>query len=183
MRYFIALAQERNFTRASQRLCIAQPPLTRQIKAIEAELGTELFVRTSKGVNLTDAGRVLLVDAPKVLALSEQAVERAKRAGHGFTGRLDVGVFGSGMLSIIPSVLGDFHEALSDVAVHLHAMTKIEQLAALRDGRISVGFNRIFPAEPDIGVEIVSSERLVAAVCADQKICVKRRVSLLDLDD
>jgi DNA-binding transcriptional LysR family regulator len=111
MRYFLALAEELNFGRAAARLHMAQPPLTRQIRAIEEELGTELFVRTPKGVELTAAGQTLLDEVPNILSLAERARERTQRAGQGLTGQLDVGIFGSGVLDVIPRLLAAFHQA------------------------------------------------------------------------
>ncbi|WP_442975507.1 LysR family transcriptional regulator, partial [Salmonella enterica] len=94
----LVLAEERNFRRAAERLHMAQPPLTRQIRALEDELGAPLFVRTPKGVELTEAGLALLDEVPNLLKLADRAKERTQLTGKGLTGKLDVGVFGSGVL-------------------------------------------------------------------------------------
>jgi DNA-binding transcriptional LysR family regulator len=83
MRYFLALAEELNFGRAAERLHMAQPPLTRNIRALEEELGTPLFIRTAKGAELTEAGRALLDEVPNILALSRRAEEQTQLAGKG----------------------------------------------------------------------------------------------------
>ena len=94
MRQFLAVAEERNFTRAAERLHMAQPPLSRQIKALEDEMGAPLFLRTPAGVELTEAGQALLDEVPNLLHLAQRAAERTRRAAQGLTGQLDVGIYG-----------------------------------------------------------------------------------------
>src|SRR6185437_12581826 len=95
IRYFLAVAEERNVTRAAEKLGIGQPPLSQQIHALEAELGVRLFRRTGHGVVLTEAGEALLVDARRLLESASQAVANAQRAGRGETGQLNIGFTGS----------------------------------------------------------------------------------------
>lgn len=183
MRYFLAVAEEGHFGRAAERLHMAQPPLSRQIKAIEEKLGAPLFVRTTKGVDLTAAGAALLAEVPNLLALAQRATERARRAGAGLTGQLDVGLFGSGVLDAIPRVLARFHALRPEVKIRLHNLTKAEQLQALHERRIAVGFNRLVPEEPGIVVEQVLREPLVVAMPAHHPLSVRPSVALEDLDD
>lgn len=143
---------------------MAQPPLSRHIQALEDELGVALFVRTPKGMQLTEAGRVLADGARHLLALGEQTAERTRLAGQGMTGRLDVGLFGSGVLDVIPRLLARFHSQRPHVRIVLHNLTKAEQLQALRERRIAVGFNRLVPPEPDIAIETLLREPLVVAL-------------------
>jgi LysR family transcriptional regulator, benzoate and cis,cis-muconate-responsive activator of ben and cat genes len=182
MRYFLALAQELNFGRAAERLHIAQPPLTRQIRALENELGTTLFTRTTKGAELTEAGRALLEEVPNILALTRRAEERTELAGKGFSGRLDVGIFTSGVLSAIPRLLADFHIERPDVKIALHNSTKSQQIDALRERRLTVAFNRLVPQTEDIEVEVVQSEPFIVALYETSPLCAKKAVSLSDLD-
>ena len=107
LRYFVAVAEERHIGRAAQRLRISQPPLTRQIHQLENELGTVLFTRTSRGMTLTEAGRVFLADAQTLLELTDRASQRAQRAGSGALGRIDIAVFGTGIFGAIPLLLRD----------------------------------------------------------------------------
>jgi DNA-binding transcriptional LysR family regulator len=183
MRYFLALAQELNFGRAAERLHIAQPPLTRHIRALEDELGTPLFVRTAKGARLTEAGRALLDEVPNILALARRAEERAQLAGKGFTGRLDVGIFSSGVLNVIPRLLASFHIERPEVKIGLHNMSKAAQIEALRERRITIGFNRLVPAEDDITTEVVRREPFLVALYEGHPLCSKKAVTLRDLDD
>lgn len=183
MRYFLALAEERNFTRAAGRLHMAQPPLTRQIQALEEELGASLFLRSNKGVTLTEAGQALLEEVPNLLALAQRAKERTLLASEGHTGQLDVGIFGSGVLDVIPRILGRFHSARPEVKIVLHQLTKTEQIDALRERRISVGFNRLIPPEEDLSVMTVLRETMMIALPAKHALCKKQEITIRDLSN
>ncbi|MCM0044028.1 MAG: LysR family transcriptional regulator [Burkholderiaceae bacterium] len=183
MRYFLAVAEERNFTRAAQRLHMAQPPLTRQIRALEEDIGTPLFTRTGKGVELTGAGEALLDEVPNLLALAQRAKEKAALAGEGQSGRLDIGIFGSGVLDVIPRILARFHGERPEVKIVLHSLTKTEQIAALRERRIGVGFNRLVPPEDDLAVEEVLRESMTVALPAHDPLAKQASVTIPDLSD
>ena len=183
MRYFLALAEERNFTRAAERLHMAQPPLTRQIRALEEELGATLFVRTSKGVDLTEAGQALLDEVPNLLSLAQRARERTVAASQGLSGRLDVGIFGSGVLDVIPRILARFHAERPEVKIVLHNLTKTQQIEALRERRISVGFNRLVPPEDDLRVETILREAMAVALPAKHPLTRHKEIHITDLSD
>lgn len=183
MRYFLALAQELNFGRAAQRLHITQPPLTRHIHALEEELGMPLFVRTTKGAELTAAGQALLDEVPNILMLAQRAEERTLLAGQGYAGGLEVGIFSSGVLNVIPQLLAEFHRERPGIKIGLHNMAKAEQIAALRERRITIGFNRLVPETEDIIVEPVLREPFLVAFHEGHRLHAKKTVSLRDLDD
>lgn len=181
LRYFVAVAEEENIGRAAARLHISQPPLTRQIQQLEEELGVTLFIRTPRGMELTQAGELFLAEARNIRALVEQATERTQRAGQGKLGRLDVGIFGSAILDAIPKLLLSFRNRYPDVKVVLHTMTKAEQLEALRQRRITVGFNRMLSPLDDIGVRQVTTEGLLVAVQADHPLAHQPVVRFAEL--
>ncbi|MBL4612608.1 MAG: LysR family transcriptional regulator [Emcibacter sp.] len=162
--YFIAVAEEKNIGRAAIRLNISQPPLTRQVQKLENELGVSLFTRTPKGVELTEAGELFLVEARNICSVIERATERTQRAGKGKLGRLDVAIFGSGILNDIPKILLTYKNAYPDAKVVLHTMEKAEQIEALRQRRINVGFNRLLTPLPDISFELITTEKLYLAI-------------------
>jgi len=141
-----------------------------------------LFVRTPKGVTLTEAGRTLLEEVPNLLALTQQATERTRLAGRGLIGRLDVGLFGSGVLDVIPRMLARFHQARPEVKIVLHNLTKDRQLQALRERRITVGSNRLVPREPGISIETVLREPLAIAIAAAHPLAVRPSLRIPDLD-
>ncbi|MCH8179745.1 MAG: LysR family transcriptional regulator [Proteobacteria bacterium] len=183
LKYFLAVAQELNIGRAAARLHISQPPLTRQIKALEDELGVELFVRTAKGVELTQAGEMFKEEAHNIRMLVEAGIDRVQRAGEGKLGRIDVGIFGSGIYDIIPKLLQDFRRKLPGVNVVLHTMNKNEQIEALRQRRITVAFNRMTEPQPDIGRELVATECLYAALPEDHPLAALKAVPLRAMAD
>lgn len=181
MRYFQVLAEELNFGRAAARLHMAQPPLTRQIQALEHDLGTALFERTPRGVLLTIAGQTLYDEVPNILSLVARARSRTEQAGQGRLGRIDVGIFGASILNVIPRVLSRFRAEHPEVELFLHTMTKAEQIEALRERRITVGFNRLVPKEPDIAFSIVLRERYLVALPASHRLCANAEITLTDM--
>jgi DNA-binding transcriptional LysR family regulator len=181
IKYFVAVAQELNFGRAALALNISQPPLTRQIQQLEEEIGAPLFERTAKGVTLTQAGELLLQESLNIQSLVEQAVERTQRAAQGKLGRIDVGIFGSGVLSMIPRLLLRFRTAYPDVNIVLHAMNKTEQIEALRQHRITVGFNRMLEPIPDIRIELVKTEPVLVALPEGHPLVAQEAIPLAAL--
>jgi LysR family transcriptional regulator, benzoate and cis,cis-muconate-responsive activator of ben and cat genes len=164
LRSFIAVAEEQSIGRAALRLHISQPPLTRQIHQLEEDVGAQLLQRTSRGVLLTDAGRLFLDEARNIVALAGLARERTRKAGQGKLGRVDIGIFGSAIFGTIPKMLLAYRQAYPEVNIVLHSMNKGEQVDALRERRINVGFNRLLPKTPDITSELIAMEKLYLAV-------------------
>jgi LysR family transcriptional regulator, benzoate and cis,cis-muconate-responsive activator of ben and cat genes len=181
LKYFIAVAEELNIGRAATRLHISQPPLTRQIQQLEEEFGAQLFLRTARGVELTQAGETFLRDARNIRDLMEQASERAREAGQGKQGKMDIGIFGSGILDVIPKVLHAFRATHPNVQIALHTMTKKEQIEALRQHRISAGFNRMLAPLPDISSELVMIESIMVAVSESHPLAAKPAILLKEL--
>jgi LysR family transcriptional regulator, benzoate and cis,cis-muconate-responsive activator of ben and cat genes len=182
LRYFVAVAEETNIGRAANRLNISQPPLTRQIHQLEKEVGTSLFQRTSKGVQMTNAGKVLLEEARNILVLADRARQRTRLAGTGQSGRLDIGVFGSNILAI-PALLQTFGQRFPDIDVVVHAMNKEKQLEALYDRRVTVGFNLLGLKLAGIANEKVRAEPLVVALNSNDPLCRQQAIALRSLHD
>lgn len=182
LRYFVAVAEEGNIGSASRKLHISQPPVTRQIKKLEQEVGGDLFVRTPKGVELTDAGRTLLKEARDILAHAKLAITRSRSAHLGEIGSLDVGFMGSPIYSTVPKLLRDFRVRQPNVSIALHRMGKQEQIDALRDGRIHVGIARYFQSEPDLSSVQVSMEPPMMAI-SDKAIGRVTELKLSEMRD
>ena len=140
LRYFIAVAEEQNVTRAAARLHVSQPPLTRQIRDLETELGVALFERTAKTIRLSEAGRVFLREAKAALQRVEAAVTAARAAALGRQSELRIGHAPSATADLLPAVLRAFHKKLPGVRLTLHDLTATEILDGLRDGRLDAGF-------------------------------------------
>jgi len=181
LKNFIAVAEELNIGRAAQRLYISQPHLTRQIQQLEEELEVQLLLRTPKGVELTQAGELFLEEARNIRSLMEQGIERTKRTSQGKLGRLDIGIFGTGILQAIPEILRQFRETNPDVKVVLHPMSKDEQVKALRQKRISIGFHRMPQLLPDIENLLIVNERLYLAINVNHPLCQQEAVSFMEL--
>lgn len=183
LRYFVAVADEGNVSGAARLLNVSQPPVTRQIHQLEQEIGQELFVRSSRGVELTAAGTALLSDARKILAQTRVATERANAAALGKIGPLNIGYFGSIIYSFLPSIVRRFRALTPGAEISLHPVAKIAQVEALRNGQIDIGFSRYYPYEADIVVECVGRERLFFAVPEGMNSARRKAVLLEDLRD
>ena len=167
LRYFVAVAEELNFTRAAERLHMAQPPLSTQIKALEEELGAELFLRDKRRVFLTQAGQELLERARAILHAAQQAKSATRDAAAGIAGRLALGYTASAMFTErLPAAIRRFRNAHPRVDLALHEMTSLDQLDALDARRLEVGILRKPDVNPPNGVLIEAwyHAPLVAAV-------------------
>jgi len=184
LRYFVAVAEELHMGRAAERLHIAQPPLSRQIRDLERELGAPLFERIPRGVELTPAGRAFLPEARLILAQAERAQRTVRRAARGEIGRLRVGfVEAAADAAVLPDVLGFFRLHLPDIGVSLFEMDALEQAEALRAERIDVGMLDSPPADAVrwLHVEPVYADPKVAAVPQAHPLADRTRLGLGDL--
>jgi DNA-binding transcriptional LysR family regulator len=181
LRYFVAVVRERSFRAAASVVNISQPPLTRQVQQLEEVLGVQLLIRGTKGVELTIAGAMFYTEACNILGLMDQAVVKAKLAGAGELGRLDVGVFGSAVLDAVPRIIISFRELYPQVEVVLHNMDREHQIQALRERRIVVGFNRFFREEADLTWETLVTEMMLVAVPSNHRLAKNRSLSIEDL--
>ena len=164
LRYFIAVAEERSFSRAALRLHISQPPLSTQIMMLEEELGTRLFDRGNRGVTLTAAGSVFYEDMRAVLARLEQGRRRAQQAGQGEVGTLAVGFVSIADYGILPPALKAFRSQFPGVEVQLHELTTDAQMRELRAGRLDVGIALGPIQEAEFCFEPLLQEELVLAL-------------------
>lgn len=139
LRYFVAVAEERHFGRAAQRLAMTQPPLSQQIRALEGALGAPLFVRTNRSVELTAVGRQLLPEVRRILADAEALPALAQGLAHGEVGTLSLGFVSTADYGILPPLLREFGVRYPRVRLQLLEATSDVQVEALMDGRIDAG--------------------------------------------
>ncbi len=180
---FIAVAEERHFGRAAVRLHMTQPPLTRRMNRLERDIGVRLFRRTAVGVELTEPGAVLLDRAYRMVRLSEHAVERTRLADAGQVGQLVVGYFGSTIFDAVPRLLRGFLHVHPEVTVRLERAAKNVQAEAVLDGRMHVGFSRLYREEPGLRVRRIDREPLFVAVPATHALLRQGEVRVADLRD
>jgi DNA-binding transcriptional LysR family regulator len=183
LRYFLAVAEELNFTRAAERLNISQPPLTQQIKALEAELGLALFDRSAYRIELTDAGRVFAAEAGRILGELRNAVHLAQRAAAGAVGRVRVGFTESASFNpLVTGALRRFRAASPDVEISLAEHPSTALAAALRAGDIDVAFVRPpLSTEEGIAFELLEKEELVAALPSGHAFADRGDLELAEL--
>ncbi|HYH11959.1 MAG TPA: LysR family transcriptional regulator, partial [Thermomicrobiales bacterium] len=181
LRYFVAVAEELHFTRAAERLGMAQPPLSQQIRGLERELGVELFRRTKRRVELTEPGRVLLDSARRTLAEAATTVHDVQRAARGEVGRLAVGFVGAAVADVLPRILRHYTDGFPDVELDLRQCSTAEQVDRLRDGALHVGFLRPPIHEPALETQVVARERLLVVVPVRHRLAKRESVDLREL--
>jgi DNA-binding transcriptional LysR family regulator len=184
LRYFVAVAEECHFGRAAARLHIAQPPLSQQIRQLEADLGVELFTRTTRRVDLTPAGQRYLERARSILAQVAAAGAEAGRVAAGELGRVSLGFTGSATYELLPSLARALRRDLPGIELDLRGeMLTPRQVEALRAGVLDVGFLRPPTPAPDLDLQVLRREALVAAIPAAHPLAERKRVRLRDLAD
>jgi len=181
LRYFVAVAEELHFGHAAARLHMAQPPLSQQIKTLETELGVQLFHRTKRKVDLTDAGRLFLPEARAALAQASHAEGVARRAQRGEIGRLRLAFITSAAQSLLPCIIRTFRTDNPGVDIELLELTPARQVEALDEGRVDVAFLRPPLARPDFVVQSLLKEPLVVALPTGHPMAKRRGVKLRDL--
>jgi len=183
LRYFVAVAEERHFGRAAERLHIAQPPLSQQIRRLEAELGVTLLHRTTRSVEVAPAGEVLLVRAREILAAVDGATEDTRRAARGEFGRLAVGFTGSATYELLPKLADALRRALPGVVLDLRGeLLTPAQVASLLDGTLDLGLLRPPVRERALAVEVVRREPLVAVLPQAHPLAAADSVPLEELE-
>ncbi|MCX2946943.1 LysR substrate-binding domain-containing protein [Lentzea sp. NEAU-D7] len=182
LRYFVAVAEERHFGRAAERLHMAQPPLSQQIQQLEAELGVTLLHRTTRKVELTDAGTVYLDRARAVLAAVDDAGAEARRVAEGLQGRLVVGCVGSATYSLLPAFARALREELPAVDfVFRGEMLAPDQLESLLARRVDLALLRPPVDDPAVRVTAVRRDRLIVALPGDHELARRKRLKIEDL--
>ena len=185
LRYFIAVAEELHFTRAAERLHIGQPPLSHAIQVLEADVGARLFERTKRWVRLTEAGKLFLADARRILALSEQATETARRAQRGEAGELRIGfTFSTPFTPLFAAVINRYRHEYPAVSLILHEMSTLRQLDGLGQRSLDLGFIR--PPEvaiPEaIALTTLREDPLVVVLSSAHPLAAQESIAIKDLN-
>ena len=182
LQYFVAVAEELHFGRAAKRVHISQPPLSMQIRNLEEELGAQLFTRTSRRVELTEAGKLFLKDVRRILKDIESTVKTTQDTARGVIGRLAVGFVSPAMDTFLPPAILDFRRQYPGIVLSLSELLTNEQLESLYSGRIQVGFVRVYHHDlQDLCHEIVWREPYVLALPEKHPLAAKEEVALSEL--
>src|ERR1035438_5982212 len=153
LRYFLAVAETLHFSQAAQRLGIAQPPLSQQIRRLEEHLGHRLFDRTTRGVKLTPAGQLLAERARSTMEKVQDDLAQVRRLGRGEEGTLTVGFSGSVMFTELPAAIEGYRSEYPKVELRLRELVTAAQIAALLDGTIDLAFLR--DGDPTDGIRMI----------------------------
>ena len=185
LRYFVAVARERHFTRAANALGISQPPLSQQIKRLEEEVGTPLFRRLTRGVELTEAGEAFYEDACKILALSDAALEKARGIARGLNGSLSIGITSSDAFHPkIFALIRQFQVQNMAVQVHQVEANMSSLTTMLAEGELDIAFVRL-PCESSkaFNLRIIDVEPMVIALHRDHPLAGENALSLVQLQE
>ena len=185
MKYTVAIAEEKSFTRAAQRCFVVQSALSRQIKSLESELGVRLFARTSRKVEVTPAGEAFVKQARLCLQAAERAKASAAAAHGEIRGSLTIGVIPTVTAVDVAAVLGAFHRSYPEVGVHVRTGGSDEFLRRIAAGELDVGLLGLAEGVTPRGVQTreLSRERLVAVLSEGHRLAGRRRLHLEDLAD
>lgn len=183
LRYFVALAEEKHFGRAAQRLFITQPPLSMALKALESELGVSLLERDAKHVRLTPAGQAFLVEARKVLAQLQHASEVVRNVAQGKLGGLKIGITGSMIYRGVPGYCTAFRQDHPLVDISLHEVSTGDQLRMLARGELDLGFLNISSPTEELDILPLGAEPLVCCLPSTHRLAGQKTINLQDLAD
>jgi DNA-binding transcriptional LysR family regulator len=186
LRYFVAVAEELNFTRAAEKLHLAQPSLTRQIHNLEEELGVRLLDRGRNQVSLTEEGRRFLVDARRLVALSLESVKAVQRFSRGESSQMNIGYLFKFNFDLLPATLTAFYQACPEIAVNLFDMPPAEQLGALEARKIDLGFVGLRPPAATknmamLAWECIAHHNVVVVLPARHPLAKRKKINLSEL--
>jgi DNA-binding transcriptional LysR family regulator len=181
LRYFVAVAEELHFGRAANRLHIAQPPLSQQIRKLEDILGHALFTRTSRAVKLTSAGQTFLDRARRTLQSVQEDLDEARSIGRGEEGFLRVGFISSSMLTPLPAMLGQYRREYPRVNLQLHESYTSQVMQSLIKGTLDAGFLRDGDPSDSLDIKPLFAEPFVAVLPADHSLAKRSFISAGDL--
>lgn len=178
LRYFIAVAEELHFGRAAERLHMAQPPLSQQIRQLEDELGFTLFYRTKRVVKLTEAGQIFLDEIRPLFRQLDRAIQRGQLASRGEVGQLVIGFVSSSMYNVLPRILQTFRNQVPGVTLTLAELTTDQQIQQLSDGEIDVGLMRPPVDNPQFDTLLLLQESLMVALPAAHPLASQTTLAL-----
>ena len=183
LRAFVAVAEQLNFRRAAQHLNIAQPAVTRAVRQLEDAVGVSLLRRTTRRVELTEAGSAFVAEARLALAHAEQAMVFAQDAAHGKRGQLKVAYTHASISGPVPEIVTRYRNRYPSVRLTLQELWSDQQAVALENGDIDIGFGMPAAIRPSLDYLIINSEPFVAVLPHDHALAAKPVLSIAELRD
>lgn len=183
LRYFSTLAEELNFTRAAKKLHVSQPPLSFQIANLEQELGAQLFHRTSRSVELSEAGKAFWPHVRAILERVEEARHHVQRVAAGLEGRVKIGLAGSHFLGPLPHFIGEFRAMRPHFDIVLHEMMPSDHLQALREGGVDISLTRSPLADAHLTAQRLWADPVIAALPKGHRLAGRKKLRLGELRD
>ncbi len=182
LRYFVAVAEERNISRAAERLHMAQSPLSAAIRQLEQEIGAELLARSSRGVTLTPAGDVLLRRSRRVLEEIDGAVAATRRAATGQLGTMRIGFSWSARFATLPTLAQRFAAGHPEVTIVTQEMWNADMPRALRSATIDLAMSMCPERDGQLAYELLRRERVVALLPKDHALAARSELDLRELN-
>ncbi len=178
LRYFVAVAEELNFTRAAQRMCTVQPSLSQQIKDLEAEVGVQLLTRTNRKVELTLEGEAFLKEALLCLEHAEKAINDARKIANIQKDQLNIGFVPVAEMKVFPYIMPNIRAHFPSLKIHFHSLTDAEQFRALKKGTIDIAFTRYPDASEELAHIQVFQEPLALIIPKSSSVADQRHISI-----
>ncbi len=184
LRYFVAVATDLNFSKAAEKLLVAQPAVSKQIADLEQEIGTPLLLRTTRTVQLTAAGKMFLRNARVILMDAESAKDQALRIARGEAGEFKVGFFASPTMFFLPDLIRRYRLMSPEVTIQMRELTPdLKVTALLADGKIDIAFTRtLLPEYPNLEVMPLFQEHFYAVVAETHPLASRQKIQLSDLE-
>ena len=178
LRYFVAVAEELNFTKAAQRMCTVQPSLSQQIKDLEQEVGVQLLLRSNRKVELTEEGKAFLKEALLSLEHAEKAISDARKVAYTSKDQLQIGFVPVAEMKIFPYIMPNIRAHFPELKIDFHSLTDAEQFKALKKGDIDIAFTRYIDDSEDLENVQIFNEPLALIVPKDSAVAAQRYVSI-----
>ncbi|MGE8683748.1 MAG: DNA-binding transcriptional regulator HcaR [Acinetobacter sp.] len=183
LRYFIAVAEELNFTKAAQRMCTVQPSLSQQIKDLEQEVGVQLLMRTNRKVELTAEGAAFLKEARLSLEHAEKAIMDARQIAQLGKEQLNIGFVPVAEMKVFPYIMPNIRAQFPELKIHFHSLMDVEQIAALDKGEIDIAFTRYVEDSPEIESVQIFTEPLALIVPKNSPLAEQRHISIKSMNN
>lgn len=183
LRYFIAVAEELNFTKAAQRMCTVQPSLSQQIKDLEQEVGVQLLMRTNRKVELTAEGAAFLKEARLSLEHAEKAIMDARQIAQLGKEQLNIGFVPVAEMKVFPYIMPNIRAQFPELKIHFHSLMDVEQIAALDKGEIDIAFTRYVEDSLEIESVQIFTEPLALIVPKNSPLAEQRHISIKSMNN